>query len=160
METSSATSMENSARTTSLLPVSFPHPISSKLDNKNFLVWWKQVLTMLRGHKLQFFLSESMILPSKFLFLDDEHQQLANPKFQDCMGTTGPTHHVMDPCIHIRCSSNTFGKLWYYSSGVEYSWTTFCHSSVSQNNSVQDLVAQHKDRWHQKHCWSPCTSWP
>ncbi|KAL6346124.1 hypothetical protein AAG906_025404 [Vitis piasezkii] len=56
-----------------------------------------------------FFSSSNLVQVGQQKLSDDEHQQLANPKFQDCMGTTGPTHHVMDPCIHIRCSSNTFG---------------------------------------------------
>ncbi|RVX03711.1 Retrovirus-related Pol polyprotein from transposon RE1 [Vitis vinifera] len=75
--------MEETSRTTSFLPVSFPHPVSSKLDNHNFLVWRKQILTTLRGHKLQHFLSETSVLPSKFLSSDDETQNHVNPKFQD-----------------------------------------------------------------------------
>ncbi|RVW97157.1 Retrovirus-related Pol polyprotein from transposon TNT 1-94 [Vitis vinifera] len=75
--------MEETSRTTSFLPVSFPHPVSSKLDNHNFLVWRKQILTTLRGHKLQHFLSETSVLPSEFLSSDDETQNHVNPKFQD-----------------------------------------------------------------------------
>ncbi|KAL6339591.1 hypothetical protein AAG906_034676 [Vitis piasezkii] len=75
--------MEETSRTTSFLLISFPHPISSKLDNHNFLVWRKQILTTLRGHKLQHFLSESSVLPSKFLSSDDKTQNHENPKFQD-----------------------------------------------------------------------------
>ena len=75
--------MEETLRTTSFLLVSFPHLVLSKLDNHNFLVWRKQILTTLRGHKLQHFLSETSVLLSEFLSSDDETQNHVNPKFQD-----------------------------------------------------------------------------
>ena len=75
--------MEETLRTTSFLLVSFPHLVLSKLDNHNFLVWRKQILTTLRGYKLQHFLSETSVLLSEFLSSDDETQNHVNPKFQD-----------------------------------------------------------------------------
>ncbi|RVW21952.1 Retrovirus-related Pol polyprotein from transposon RE1 [Vitis vinifera] len=74
--------MEETSRTTSFLPVSFPHPVSSKLDNHNFLVWRKQILTTLRGHKLQHFLSETSVLPS-----ESQPPPSSAPPF--------PTHHMI-----------------------------------------------------------------
>ena len=83
MEISSMSTMGDISRATSFLPVSFPHPISFKLDNNNFLVWRKQVLTTLRGQKLQHFLSNYSVLPLKFLSQDDEIQHRINPEFID-----------------------------------------------------------------------------
>ncbi|KAL6312811.1 hypothetical protein AAG906_022539 [Vitis piasezkii] len=61
--------MEETSRTTSFLPVSFPDPVSSKLDNHNFM--------------LQHFLFETSILLFEFLSSDGETQNHVNPKFQD-----------------------------------------------------------------------------
>ena len=83
MEISSMCTMGDISRTASFLPVSFPHPISSKLDNNSFLVWRKQVLTTLRGHKLQHFLTNYSVLPLKLLYQDDETQHRINPEFID-----------------------------------------------------------------------------
>ncbi|RVW37804.1 hypothetical protein CK203_087895 [Vitis vinifera] len=132
--------MEETSRTTSFLPVSFPHPVSSKLDNHNFLVWQKQILTTLRGHKLQHFLSETSVLPSEFLFSNDETQNHVNPKFQDW--------EQQDQLIMYWFLASIFTRMVNCDTSAQV-WKTlelyFANSSESQSNSIQDAIAQHQE---------------
>ena len=133
--------MEETSRTTSFLPVSFPHPVSSKLDNHNFLVWQKQILTTLRGHKLQHFLSETSVLPSEFLFSNDETQNHVNPKFQDW--------EQQDQLIMYWFLASIFTRMVNCDTSAQV-WKTlelyFANSSESQSNSIQNTIAQHQER--------------
>lgn len=62
-------------------PVSFSHPISSKLNHENFLVWRKQVLATICGHRLHQFLFDSSSSPPWFLSRSDEEACIINQAF-------------------------------------------------------------------------------
>uniref|UniRef100_A0A803Q712 Retrotransposon Copia-like N-terminal domain-containing protein n=1 Tax=Cannabis sativa TaxID=3483 RepID=A0A803Q712_CANSA len=64
-------------------PVVFSHKVSVKLDENNFLLWRPQVLSAIRGHRLQHFISASHSPPRKFLNQEDEILNNVNPKFID-----------------------------------------------------------------------------
>ena len=51
----------NPLSSTRFVPINFNHSLSVKLDNKNFLIWKQQIVSMIRGYGLQ-----------KFVFSDDE----------------------------------------------------------------------------------------
>ena len=63
--------------------VSFSHSVSIRLDNNNFLLWRKQVLAAIRGHKLQNFVFGTKPSPLRFLTLRDEEMDNVNPEFLD-----------------------------------------------------------------------------
>lgn len=52
--------------------INFTHPISIKLDDKNYLLWRQQVSVAIRGHDLQSFIQESNVVPKKYLTAEDE----------------------------------------------------------------------------------------
>ena len=65
------------------VPVSFSNLTTVRLDNNNYLCWQKQVLSAVRGHKLQRFLFGSPESPKKFLCKEDEELDNVNPEFLD-----------------------------------------------------------------------------
>ena len=61
------TTLSNStnANQSSQISFSFSNPI--KLDRSNFLIWRKQVLTSIRGNRLEDFISENHIIPEQHI---------------------------------------------------------------------------------------------
>lgn len=53
-------------------PVSYSYPLSVRLDNDNFLLWRKLVVSMIQGHNLQHFVLGSRSPPVKFLSIEVE----------------------------------------------------------------------------------------
>lgn len=47
-----ADSISTGAAAASNMPISFAHPLSMKLDDKNFLLWNQQVAAVIIAHKL------------------------------------------------------------------------------------------------------------
>ena len=74
-----ATSLSSSR----FLHASFTHCLTLKLDNNDFIIWCKQILATVRGHKLQHFLLAMKTPPLKFLELGDEAVDKINPDFLD-----------------------------------------------------------------------------
>lgn len=61
----------------------FSHLIASKLDQNNFLIWRKQVLSLVKGYRRQHFLFGSIPPLVKFLYAEDEILGRATPEFLD-----------------------------------------------------------------------------
>lgn len=81
-ETETSTSIDGaSSSSLKFIPISFNNAISVRLDNKNFLLWRKQVLSAIRGHKLQHFVFGTRSPPKKFVEPDDERIGKINPEF-------------------------------------------------------------------------------
>lgn len=67
----------------SFLTIVFNHPIASKLDQLNFVLWKKQVELSVRGHRLQNHISQIYQAPSKYLTQADEIADQINLEFAD-----------------------------------------------------------------------------
>ncbi|KAH9696661.1 retrovirus-related pol polyprotein from transposon RE2 [Citrus sinensis] len=81
---SNITTLSNStnANQTSQISFSFSNPI--KLDRSNFLIWRKQVLTSIRGNRLEDFISENQIIPEQHIIqttVDGSVQKVDNPAY-------------------------------------------------------------------------------
>ncbi|KAF7816381.1 Retrovirus-related Pol polyprotein from transposon TNT 1-94 [Senna tora] len=72
--TSNAISQSNSI-------ISFNHPISVKLEERNFLIWRQQVLAAIRGHDLEGFLIGGDRVPAKYENTDAEKEGKVSSKF-------------------------------------------------------------------------------
>ena len=64
-------------------PISFNNLMTIRLSNSNFLIWRKQVLSAIHGHKLQDFLLESKTPPKKFLSAEEESLGTINQEYLD-----------------------------------------------------------------------------
>lgn len=78
-ETNSGVSTNASSVNSSLLLttqkasfVTFHHPMSIKLDEKNYLVWRQQTLAVIYGHELEKFINEDTERSHKFASTEDE----------------------------------------------------------------------------------------
>ncbi|KAF7834776.1 Retrovirus-related Pol polyprotein from transposon RE1 [Senna tora] len=90
MVSEAATSMESTIvnNTSNLLAgsakqgtaVSFNHPISVKLDDKNFLLWRQQVYSAIQGHDLEGFVTGVDSVPEKYLTAEDRASKKLNPE--------------------------------------------------------------------------------
>ncbi|KAJ1381298.1 Gag-polypeptide of LTR copia-type [Sesbania bispinosa] len=63
------------------IPQTFSNPVSEKLDETNFLIWKFQVVSTIKGYKLQKYISGNGGMPRKFLSDEDEEMQNVNPEF-------------------------------------------------------------------------------
>ena len=61
--------------------VTFAHPIATKLDSNNYIVWRKQVFATLRGHNLQRFLLVEVTPPPEFTNERNRELGVVNPAF-------------------------------------------------------------------------------
>ena len=61
--------------------VTFAHPIATKLDSNNYIVWRKQVFATLRGHNLQRFLLVEVTAPPEFTTERNRELGVVNPTF-------------------------------------------------------------------------------
>ncbi|KAF7831318.1 Retrovirus-related Pol polyprotein from transposon TNT 1-94 [Senna tora] len=59
----------------------FPQPLSTKLDDLNFLIWRLQVVTIVNGYDLYNFLLGGKHIPSQFLSTEDELLNRPNPDY-------------------------------------------------------------------------------
>ena len=73
----------SSSSTVKFVHVTFTNSSTVRLDQHNFIVWRKQVLTTVRDHKLQAFLSGSSIKPEKFLTQEDKELDRVNSEYVD-----------------------------------------------------------------------------
>uniref|UniRef100_A0A803QF40 Retrotransposon Copia-like N-terminal domain-containing protein n=1 Tax=Cannabis sativa TaxID=3483 RepID=A0A803QF40_CANSA len=64
-------------------PVVFSHKVSVKLDDNNFLLWRPQILSAIRGHRLQDYISDSFQPPLKYLNQEDEVLGQINLKYTE-----------------------------------------------------------------------------
>ncbi|KAJ1406673.1 Gag-polypeptide of LTR copia-type [Sesbania bispinosa] len=71
--------MEESSKR--FIPQTFSNPISEKLDETNFLIWKFQVVSTIKGYKLQSFINGNGGMPKKYLSEEAEEQQTMNPEF-------------------------------------------------------------------------------
>ncbi|KAJ1414836.1 Gag-polypeptide of LTR copia-type [Sesbania bispinosa] len=71
--------MEESSKR--FVPQTFSNPVSEKLDETNFLIWKFQVVSTIKGYKLQSFINGNGGMPRKYLSEEDEEQQNLNPEF-------------------------------------------------------------------------------
>ena len=78
---SGTTAVETSSQR--FLLISFSHPIKMKLGQNNFLIWRKQVLSLIKGYRLQNFLFGFIPPPMKFLFVEDDILGHVTPEFLD-----------------------------------------------------------------------------
>lgn len=62
--------------------VSFSNSLSVRLDNNNYILWRRLILSTVRGHNLQRFIFGSKSPPEKFLALEDEDLGRVNPEFE------------------------------------------------------------------------------
>ena len=113
-QTSSSTAMDGSSSSiTKFVPVSFTNSSTVRLDQNNFIVWRKQVLTTVRGHKLQSFLFGSSAIPKKFLSDEDKNNDRR-------LGTTRPTAGFVASLSHDRVSPFKDGELRDFVPGLVY----------------------------------------
>ena len=61
--------------------VTFAHPVASKLDANNYIIWRKQVLATMRGHNLQRFLLAEVTTPPEFTSDRNRENGIVNPAF-------------------------------------------------------------------------------
>lgn len=87
MEGSTDTSRLSGLGTVIIASVMFNHPLNVKLDPENFLLWRKQAMTAIRGHRLLHFVLNPKILGKfssdggfspEFLDWDQQDQLLAS----------------------------------------------------------------------------------
>ncbi|KAL9429085.1 hypothetical protein AB3S75_030986 [Citrus x aurantiifolia] len=68
MASSSTTNQNHSiVHQTHSYQISFTFATTVKLDRSNFLLWRKQVLTSIRGNRLEGFISENQNIPEQYL---------------------------------------------------------------------------------------------
>lgn len=60
----------------------FSHPISLKLDEKNFRQWKQQIEGVVRVHKLQKFITDPRV-PPRFLIDSDQESDTVNPLYTE-----------------------------------------------------------------------------
>ncbi|KAL9460414.1 hypothetical protein AB3S75_003593 [Citrus x aurantiifolia] len=82
----SSTATSNQTIMNSIQPsqTSFTFAATVKLDRSNFLLWRKQVLTSIRGNRLEKFISEPQIIPEQYLSnatADGSGENVENPAF-------------------------------------------------------------------------------
>ncbi|KAH9726030.1 retrovirus-related pol polyprotein from transposon RE1 [Citrus sinensis] len=82
----SSTATSNQSIMNSIQPsqTSFTFTATVKLDRSNFLLWRKQVLTSIRGNRLEKFISEPQIIPEQYLSnatADGSGENIENPAF-------------------------------------------------------------------------------
>lgn len=80
---SSANSHSSSTESIKFSPVAFNHPLSIKLSTDNFLIWRKQIVSTVRGHRLHHYLDDSVSPPPKFATPADKTAGTINSEFLD-----------------------------------------------------------------------------
>ena len=64
--------------------ISFSFSTPVKLDRSNFMIWRKQVLTTIRGNRLEDFISGNQIIPEQYIsntVADGSVQRITNPAY-------------------------------------------------------------------------------
>ena len=74
--------MADSSSSAKFAPVTFSHPLTTKLNNTNFIIWRKQVMATIRGHCLQSFIFGASP-PLKFLTDQDKQACNVNQDYLD-----------------------------------------------------------------------------
>jgi len=97
--------------------VTFAHPIASKLDSNNYIVWRKQVLSTLRGHNLQKFLLPEVIAPPEFTNERNRENGIVNPQFtawdrQDQLIISWLMASMSDNLLSRMVSCETSAQIW------------------------------------------------
>ena len=64
--------------------VSFSNSHSVRLDNNNYILWRRLILSTVRGHNLQRFIFGSKSALERFLALEDEDLGSVNAEFEIC----------------------------------------------------------------------------
>lgn len=125
-------------------PVSFNHPIATKLDHLNFISWRKQVSLTIRGHRLQDYVSpsQSYRIPAKFLTKEFEIANLVNPKFtnweqQDQLILSWLFSSMSDNLVSRMIDCETTTQLW---KSLEEFFASQVGAKVSQyKNALRNL---------------------
>ncbi|ESR44791.1 hypothetical protein CICLE_v10003509mg [Citrus x clementina] len=81
---SNTTTLSNSTNANQSSQISFLFSNPIKLDRSNFLIWRKQVLTSIRGNRLEDFISENQIIPEQHIIqttVDGSVQKVDNPAY-------------------------------------------------------------------------------
>uniref|UniRef100_A0A803QST8 Retrotransposon Copia-like N-terminal domain-containing protein n=1 Tax=Cannabis sativa TaxID=3483 RepID=A0A803QST8_CANSA len=110
-------------------PVVFSHKLATKLDHDNYLLWRPQVLSAIRGHKLQHYISEKFTPPPQFLSEQDRITENFNPAFldwdqQDQLLYSWLLSSMTEPVLTRVISCETSARLWsvlstYFASQTE-----------------------------------------
>ena len=64
--------------------ISFSFSFPVKLDRSNFMLWRKQVLTTIRGNRLEHLISDNQVTPDRYIAhteVDGSIQKVENPTF-------------------------------------------------------------------------------
>ena len=70
---------------TSLPPphrVTFSQPLAIKLEEKNFLLWCRQVLTAIKGHNLSHYIDRAAKIPPRFASPEDALEDRVSEEFR------------------------------------------------------------------------------
>ena len=81
---STATSNQSIMNLNQPSQISFTFAATVKLDRSNFLLWRKQVLTSIKGNRLEKFISEPQIVPEQYLsnaITDGSGENVENPAY-------------------------------------------------------------------------------
>ncbi|KAH9677665.1 retrovirus-related pol polyprotein from transposon RE1 [Citrus sinensis] len=81
---SSTTSNPNQMNINQSSHISFSFSTPVKLDRSNFMIWRKQVLTTIRGNRLEDFISGNQIIPEQYIsntIADGSVQRITNPAY-------------------------------------------------------------------------------
>ncbi|KAF7839522.1 Retrovirus-related Pol polyprotein from transposon TNT 1-94 [Senna tora] len=81
VETKTAQDSSSLTETPKFTLQNFPQPLSTKLDDLNFLIWRLQVVTIINGYDLYNFLIRRKHIPSQFLSGEDELLNRQNPYY-------------------------------------------------------------------------------
>ncbi|KAL9413756.1 hypothetical protein AB3S75_042279 [Citrus x aurantiifolia] len=83
---STATSNQPIMNSNQPLQTSFTFAATVKLDRSNFLLWRKQVLTLIKGNRLEKFISDPQIVPEQYLSnatTDGSGENVENPAYHN-----------------------------------------------------------------------------
>lgn len=79
----SASAVTNSSIPQTFIPQTFNHPLPVKLDDDNYLPWRHQVMSTIKGFRLQKYIMGERFVPPQFLSPADEENGKLNEAFVD-----------------------------------------------------------------------------
>lgn len=136
------------AASSKFVPLFFTHPISSKLDQNNFIVCRKQVLATIRGHQLQNYLFGSIPPPAKFLAPGDEIPGRINPDYLDWE----QKGQLILSWLLASMSDSILTRMVNCDSSVPslaYFGSLFCSTSSYKGNTIQNSSSEYEETFNE-----------